>query len=137
MKQDAMNDPLDPPPADPPRLSRGPAPAAAALKAYAAWTRPGERAGVAAWYRLARELDGPSPARTRWPRTLVLSAALTATFAIVVLARAAPMSAPSAHPGPGGVSGEAGSGAGGTRGASGAHGAGGTAAIAPSPRRAG
>jgi hypothetical protein len=132
-----MNQPLDPPPAEPARLSRGPAPAAAALKAYAAWTRPGERAGVAAWYRLARELDGPAPARGRWPRTLVLSAALTATFAIV-LARAASISpAPSEHPGPGGVSGEAGSGAGGTRGASGAHGAGGTAAIASSSRRAG
>jgi hypothetical protein len=137
-----VSGPVAPPP-DPTRLGRG-SPAAAALKAYASWTRPGERAGIAAWYRLARELDAAAPGPARWPRTWVLSAALTASLAIFLLARAAPTSpmspAPLDRPGLGGASGEADShGAGGTRGASGARGAGGTAAVFPrsSPRPAG
>ncbi len=127
-------------PHDPPRLSAGAT--GAMLKRYAAWTRPGDSSTVTAWYRLqdAEARATPSRASGRRPRTFVLSAVLTASFASVLLMRALPASPPTAEHGApiGGAPGEsAPAGAGGTRGTSGTQGAGGTAATTLPPRRAG
>jgi hypothetical protein len=139
--------PASPAAADPSPLVREKSAAAALLKTYAAWTRPGERSGVAAWYRLADQLDPATRAvpSARFPRSWLLSAALTATFGIFLLARSTGLpQAPADSDNRGGSAGQGGTadearltGAGGSRGASGAHGAGGTAAVTFFAPRAG
>jgi hypothetical protein len=128
---------------EPVRLCRESSATATALKGYAARTRPGPRAGVAAWYRLAAELpetDGgawPAPRARPWLRSWALSVALTAAAGTILLIAQAPALPPPPAVDSWGAGGNSGSsprqGTGGSRGASGAQGAGGTAATAFAP----
>jgi hypothetical protein len=80
---------------DPPRLLRSGAPAADLLRSYARRTTPGDRGGVAAWYRLRARVEaapegGLAAALGRWRRTWSLTGALTVALGILVLVKLVP-----------------------------------------------
>ena len=85
-------------PADPPRLQSAKNSSARLLKLYARRTLPGDRDGLASWYRLRARLTpsvqvhvtrGPRPAGRPW----LVAGVLTAALGLVVLAHGAPLPA--------------------------------------------